>query len=53
MRHHYVPEFLQKPWTEYTQDGKIEVFRLDLPITPLSRHKPKYTGFDHDLYALT
>lgn len=53
MRHHYVPEFLQKPWTENSVDGKLEVFRLDLPNIPSSRHTPKYTGFDHDLFALT
>lgn len=53
MRHHYVPEFLQKPWTENTSDGKLEVFRLDLPHIPSSRHTPKYTGFDDNLYALT
>lgn len=53
MRHHYVPEFLQKPWTENTPDGKLEVFRLDIPHLPSSRHTPKYTGFDDNLFALT
>jgi hypothetical protein len=53
MRHHYVPEFLQKPWTKNALDGKLEVFRLDLPNAPSSRHTPKHTGFDNDLYALT
>ena len=53
MRHHYVPEFLQMPWTVNSSDGKLEVFRLDLPNIPANRHRPKYTGFNFDLYALT
>ena len=53
MRHHYVPEFLQKPWTENSPDGKLEVFRLDKHGIPSKRYTPKHTGFDHDLYALT
>jgi hypothetical protein len=53
MRHHYVPEFLQKPWVKNSPDGKLEVFRLDLQGVPSNRHTPKHTGFDHDLYALT
>lgn len=53
MRHHYVPQFLLRPWTEATPDDKLEVFRLDLPDLPSSRYAPKSTGFDNDLYALT
>ena len=53
MRHHYVPQFLLSPWAENNQDGKIEVFRFDLKNLPSSRHTPKHTGFDDDLYALT
>ena len=53
MRHHYVPEFLQKPWAENSSDGKLEVFRFDLPNIPSDRHTPKHTGFEHDLFALT
>ena len=53
MRHHYVPQFLLNPWAESNPDGKIEVFRFDLKNLPSSRHTPKYTGFDDDLYALT
>ncbi len=30
MRHHFVPEFLLKPWADSAQDGKLEVFRLDI-----------------------
>jgi len=53
MRHHYVPEFLQKPWAENSPDGKLMVFRLDIQGIPSKPHTPKHTGFDHDLYALT
>jgi hypothetical protein len=53
MRHHYVPEFLQKPWTGNSQDGKLTVFRLDIQGIPSKRHTPKHTGFDYNLYALT
>lgn len=53
MRHHYVPQFLLSPWAEGSADGKVEVFRLDLPSIKSSRHTTKYTGFDDDLYALT
>lgn len=53
MRHHYIPQFLLSPWAENSKDGKLEVFRLDLPEIPSSRRKPRYTGFDDDLYALS
>lgn len=53
MRHHYVPEFLQRPWADTTPDGKIEVFRLDLDHLPSRRHTPKHIGFEHELYALS
>lgn len=53
MRHHYVPQFLLRPWEHSTQDRTIEVFRLDLDRLSSSRHTPKYTGFQNDLYALT
>lgn len=53
MRHHYVPEFLQKPWTENSPDGKLKVFRTDIQGIPSKPHTPKHTGFDNDLYALT
>ncbi len=53
MRHHYVPQFLLRPWAENTPDGKVEVFRLDIDDVPSSRRTPKYTGYEDDLYALT
>jgi Protein of unknown function (DUF4238) len=53
MRHHYVPQFLLRAWTETQPDKSVEVFRLDLPDLPSSRHAPKYTAYQHNLYALT
>ena len=53
MRHHFVPQFLMKFWSDTTRDGKLEVFRLDLPLLPSSRMTPKYTGFEQNLYSLT
>lgn len=53
MRHHYVPQFLLRPWAEKNNDGKIEVFRLDLKQIPSSRLTPKHTGYEENLYALT
>ena len=53
MRHHYIPQFLLRPWANSTNDRRIEVFRLDLAHLPSSRHTPKYTGYQDNLYALT
>jgi hypothetical protein len=53
MRHHYVPQFLLRAWADTMPDGKVEVFRLDLSHLPSSRLRPRYTGFENDLYALT
>jgi hypothetical protein len=33
--------------------GKIEVFRLDISGIPSNRLRPKYTGFENDLWSLT
>lgn len=53
MRHHYIPEFLQKPWAENTHDGMLEVFRLDLDELISNRHPTKSIGHEADLYALS
>lgn len=53
MRHHYVPQFLLEEWAQRTKDGRIETFRLDLTGGPSSRHTPKHTAYEPDLYALT
>ena len=51
MKHHHVPQFLLKRWA-LKPDEKIQVFHLDLQHCPSSRRKPKYTGFEDDLYAM-
>jgi hypothetical protein len=53
MRHHYVPQFLLRAWAKTQPDKRVEVFRLDLPDLPSSRHAPKYTAYEDNLYALT
>jgi hypothetical protein len=53
MRHHYIPQFLLRAWADSTADQRVAAFRLDLPHLPSDRHTPKYTAFEHDLYALT
>jgi hypothetical protein len=53
LRHHYVPQFLLRVWAEATPDGKVEVFRLDLPALRSPRRSPKHTGYEDDLYALS
>ena len=52
MKHHHVPQFLQRPWTN-PSDNKLEVFRLDLHEVKSKRHAPKATGYEDDLYALS
>jgi hypothetical protein len=51
MRHHYVPQFLLRAWAETMPDKKVEIHRLDRPDLPSSRHSPKYTAYEENLYA--
>lgn len=53
MKHHYIPQFLLREWSETTSDKKIEVFRRDLAGLPSSRRTPKFTAYEVDLYALS
>jgi hypothetical protein len=53
MRHHYVPQFLLRAWADTQLDSKVEIFRLDLSHLLSSRHAPKHTGYEENLYALT
>lgn len=53
MKNHYIPQFLLGAWAYISTDGKIQTFRLDLKEFPTSRHTPKFTGFEDDLYALS
>ena len=54
MKHHYIPQFLLSSWVSQDMDGRLEVIRLDLPrgVTS-SRRRPRYTGYEDNLYALT
>jgi hypothetical protein len=52
-RQHYIPELLQRQWSKTMPDGKIEAFRLDLPGVPSTRYRPKYTGYENNLWSLT
>src|SRR3954466_5074090 len=55
MKHHYLPQFLQRAWAG--PDGKVTVFRIDLAEVDrevvLSRTTPEYTGFEHNLWSLS
>ena len=48
-RQHFVPEFLLKKWAG--SDGKVGIFRKDLPGLPYSRRGPKHTGYERGLYS--
>ena len=49
MRNHYVPQFLQSPWT--SSDGML--LRHKLECGSAKRLSPKANGFEHDLLSLT
>ena len=53
MRHHFVPKFLLRAWSEGASDGMFQEFRLDLESLTTARRVPKATGFQDNLYALT
>lgn len=49
MKHHYVPQFYLKQWSE--ADGKVPYFRWLGTRTIADRIAPRGTAFEHDLYA--
>ena len=51
MRNHYVPQFLQRPWTG--TDRKLQVFRRKVGRVEPSRQAPKGNGYMEDMLALT
>jgi hypothetical protein len=51
MRNHYVPQFLQRPWTG--EDGRLHVFRKSVGQIDSFRQFPKGNGYEEDLLALT
>ena len=53
MRHHIVPRFLLRAWSDGASDGMFQEFRLDLKGLPTTRRMPKATAYQDNLYALT
>ena len=53
MKHHYVPQFLLRAWTEGASDGRLVEFRTDLKGMPSKRKAPAATAFGDGLYAAT
>src|SRR5438094_2045768 len=49
MRNHFIPQFLQRPWTG--ADGCVQVFRLTDGET--YRQVPKGNGYEDDMLSLT
>ena len=52
MRNHYVPQFLQRPWTS-AYDGKLQVHHITTTGVHTTRKIPKSTGYKVDMLALT
>lgn len=52
MRNHYVPQFLQRPWTS-PEDGALQVFHMTASGVHCTRKVPKSTGYRDDMLALT
>lgn len=50
MKHHYVPQFFLKRWSNAA--GKVHVFSIRNGVIVSSTRTPEYTGFEHDLYGL-
>lgn len=49
MRNHFVPQFLQAPWT--SNDGMLQLIRLNDGVS--KRRAPKALGFQDDLLSLS
>lgn len=52
MRNHYVPQFLQRPWTS-GHDGALQVYHVTETGVHSTRKTPKSTGYKDDMLALT
>lgn len=50
MKHHYVPQFLLRRWTNAA--GKLHVFSIRNGGLVCSEHAPEYTGYENGLYAV-
>lgn len=51
MRNHYVPQFLQRPWTGV--DGRLHQFHITSTAVHVTRKVPKQAGYKEDLLSLT
>jgi hypothetical protein len=52
MRNHFVPQFLQRPWTN-SADGELQVFRVVSGRFSTYRQVPKGNGYVEDMLSLT
>lgn len=50
MRHHYVPQFLLRRWTNVS--GKLRTYAIRENRLTVRDLGPKYTGFENGLYAI-
>ncbi|RRN64981.1 DUF4238 domain-containing protein [Caulobacter sp. 602-1] len=51
MRNHFVPQFLQRPWTD--SSGELQVFRMKSGRFETYRQVPKGNGYLEDMLSLT
>ena len=50
MKHHYVPQFLLRRWTDAS--GKVRTYSVRDDRVTISDLGPRYTGYENRLYAL-
>ena len=50
VKHHYVPQFLLRRWTN--RAGKLHIFAIRNGKLVWSERTPEYTGYENGLYAL-
>lgn len=50
MKHHYVPQFLLRRWSN--ERGKVHVFAIRHGKLVSNERAPEYTGFENALYAI-
>jgi hypothetical protein len=50
VKHHFVPQFLLRRWTDAS--GKVRVFEVKAGKLVSDARAPEYTGYEEDLYAV-
>jgi len=50
VKHHYVPQFLLRRWTNAA--GKLRIFMIRNRRFVCKERAPEYTGFEYDLYSV-